>query len=177
MFDKLTFKQKLIALAVVAIMLGLVAYKRSFKLTIEAYSNYNELSKKVDYINQSSSNITELDNEINFYNALLGDEEIEPEFVQQEILSFVSEKAKGVKVFKLEEIHEANQKKIIVYTNQLTLQGSFNDLLTTIYEFEKDFSFSRVANVSFYKKKESKTKEVKLYANILFQNYKMNLKS
>jgi len=174
MFENLTYKQKFLALIVIAILLGYAGYKRSFRLTLDAYNDYTELSEKLKEINSSSSTIQELDTEIRYFDNLLGKENIEPILVQQEILNFVTNNSKSVKVFDLAEVHEASDKKFIIHTNQLTIEGSFEELLKIVYEFEKEFPYSRVVNTSFFKKKDFKTRRIKLYAKIIFQNYEKN---
>lgn len=175
MFEKLSYKQKFLVLLGIIVMLSMAAYKRSFKLTINAYNEYQELNEKLNYINSSSSNIRELDAEINFLDNLIGKEGMEPELVQQEILNFVTNQDKDIDVYKIEEIHEASDNKFLIYSNQLTIEGAFEDLLKIVYEFEKKFQYSRVVHVNFFKKKDFRTKRVKLYAKIIFQNYEKSI--
>jgi len=175
MFENLTYKQKFLALLAIAVLLGLAAYKRSFKLTIDAYNEYHELSEQLYEIKSSSSTVQELDTEIRFLDNLLGKENMESVLVQQEILNFVTNKSTGVNVFDVAEVHEASDNKFIIHTNQLIIEGSFEELLKIIYEFEKKFPYSRVVNTSFFKKKDFKTRRIKLYAKIIFQNYEKNI--
>jgi len=175
MFENLTYKQKFLAMIAIAVLLGFAAYKRSFKLTLDAFSEYYELNEKLEEISSSSTTIQELDTEIRFLDNLLGEESMEPVLVQQEILDFVTHKSKAVTVFDLAEVHEASDNKFLIYTNQLTIEGSFEALLKMAYEFEKEFPYSRVVNTSFFKKKDFKTRRIKLYAKIIFQNYEKNI--
>jgi len=171
MFENLTYKQKFIALLAIAVFLGFAAYKRSFKFTIDAYNEYHELSDKLNEISSSSNTIQELDAEIRYFDNLLGKENVESVLVQQEILNFVTNKSKSVHVFDLSEVHEASDNEFVIHTNQLTIEGSFEELLKIVYDFEKEFSYSRVVNTSFFKKKDFKTRRIKLYVKIIFQNY------
>ena len=175
MFEKLTYKQKIVALFAIILMLSIAAYKRSFKLTINAYNQYQELVEKSNYINSSTSNIKELDAEIIFLDNLLGKDGMEPQLVQQEILDFISQKNSTVDIEYIDEIHKASDNKFIIYSNQLIIKGAFIDLLNMIYSFEKNFPYSRIVNVSFFKKKNSSTRKIELYAKIIFQNYEKNI--
>jgi|GEM_PF-611803 len=171
MFENLTYRQKFLALLAIATLLGFAAYKRSFKLTLDAYHELSELSEQLIEINSSSNTVQELDTEILFLDNLLGEENMESVLVQQEILNFVTNKSKSVHVFDVAEVHEASDNKFTIHTNQLTIEGSFEALLKIVYEFEKEFPYSRVVNTSFFKKKDFKTRRIKLYAKIIFQNY------
>ena len=86
-------------------------------------------------------------------------------------MNFVSNHSKKIEVVRLEEIHEAADNDFVIYTNQLTIEGSMEQLLDVVYAFEKEFTYSRVINVSFFKKKDYATKRLKLYSKIIFQNY------
>jgi len=175
MFENLTYKQKFLAIIAISVLLGFTAYKRSFKLTLDAFSEYYELNEKLEEISSSSTTIQEVDTEIRFLDNLLGEESMEPVLVQQEILDFVTHKSNSVIVFDLAEVHEASDNKFLIYTNQLTIEGSFEELLKMVYEFEKEFPYSRVVNTSFFKKKDFKTRRIKLYAKLIFQNYEKNI--
>ena len=171
MFENLTYKQRFVALLAIGVLLGFAAYKRSFKLTLDAYDEYSTLSGKLNEIKSSSNTIQELDAEIRYFDNLLGKENMESVLVQQEILNFVTNKSNSVTVVDLSEVHEVTDNEFVIDTNQLTLEGDFEKLLKMVYEFEKEFPYSRVVNTSFFKKKDFKTKRVKLYAKIIFQNY------
>jgi hypothetical protein len=175
MFENLTYKQKFMALIAILVLLGVAAYKRSFKLTFDAYNEYHELSNQLSEINSSSNSIEALDNEINYLDNLLGKDDMESVLVQQEILNFVTNKSKAVAIFDLAEVHEASDNEFIINTNQLTIEGDFENLLEIVYDFEKEFLYSRVVSTSFFKKKDFKTRRIKLYAKIIFQNYEKHI--
>jgi len=175
MFENLTYKHKFLAVIAIAVLLGYAGYKRSFKLTLDTFNEYSELNKKLEEVSSSTTAIQDLDTEIRFLNNLLGQESMEPVLVQQEILDFVTNRSAGITVFNLAEMHEVSDNEFLIYTNQLTIEGDFDELLKTVYEFEKEFPYSRVVNISFFKKKDFKTRKIKLYAKIIFQNYEKNI--
>lgn len=171
MFENLSYKQKFWALIGILLMLSIAAYKRSFSLTLNSYKEYKDLTEKLIYVRQNSSIVDDLDAEIRYLDQLIGSDRIEPELVQLEILNFVTTSSKKVNVVSVEEIHEAADNDFLIYTNQLIIEGSMQELLDVVYAFEKEFTHSRVINVSFFKKKDFSTKKIKLYAKIIFQNY------
>lgn len=177
MFNTISYKKKFFALILIGIILSITAYKRSFNLAINSYNESKSLSERLDYINAASNDIGALDKEILFLNYLIGEDSIEPELVQQEILNFVTNNNKRVSVVNIEEVHHANDNDFIIYSNQLTLEGSFKDLLQAIYSFEKQFTYSRLVNVTFFRKKDFKTRQEKLYSKIIFQNYEKEIQN
>jgi len=176
-FNNITYKKKFFILILIGVILSITAYKRSFSLAINSFQESKTLSERLNYINAASNDIGTLDKEIQFLNNLIGEDNIEPELVQQEILNFITSNNKRVAVINIEEVHTANDNGFTIYSNQLTLQGAFKDLLEATYSFEKEFVYSRLVNVTFFRKKDFKTRREKLYSKIIFQNYEKDIQS
>ncbi|WP_438422974.1 hypothetical protein [Aquimarina macrocephali] len=173
MFANLTYKQKLIGLIAIGILLFMAANKRSFKITRQAYDQVQQLEDKLEYVNSSTTDVTQTQVELKFYDKIIGKQGIEPEEIQQQILDFTSS-YDNVYVFNLDEIHIAESNGFNVISNQLTLEGDFNALLEIVYAFEKEFKFSNIVSISFTKEKEFQTRKNKLRVKIIFQNYEKN---
>lgn len=173
MFANLTYKQKLIGLIVIGILLFLAANKRSFKVTRQAYDQVQQLEDKLEYVNSSTTDVTQTQVELKFYDKIIGKQGIEPEEIQQQILDFTSS-YDNVYVFNLDEIHIAESNGFNVISNQLVLEGNFNALLDIVYAFEREFKFSNIVSISFIKEKEFQTRKNKLRVKIIFQNYEKN---
>lgn len=90
MFANLTYKQKLIGLIAIGILLFMAANKRSFKITRQAYDQVQELEDKLEYVNSSTTDVTQTQVELKFYDKIIGKQGIEPEEIQQQILDFTS---------------------------------------------------------------------------------------
>jgi len=172
-FSNLTYKQKLIGLVVLGVLLFLAANKRSFKVTKQAYNQVRQLEDKLDYVNSSTTDISQTQIELQFYDKIIGKQGVAPEEIQQQILDFATS-YDNITVFNLDEIHLAQSNGFNVISNQLTLEGDFNSLLEIVYAFEKEFKFSNIVNVSFQKVKEYQTRKSKLRVKIIFQNYEKN---
>ncbi|GAA4272063.1 hypothetical protein U6A24_11190 [Aquimarina gracilis] len=170
MFANLTYKQKLLGLVVLGVLLFFAANKRSFKITKQAYNQVKQLEDKLNYVNASTTDIGETQAELSFYDKIIGKQGVEPEEIQQEILDFATQYDQ-VLVYNLDEIHLAESNGFSIISNQLTLEGDFNALLEVVYAFEKEFKFSNIVSVSFVKEKEYQTRKNKLRVKIIFQNY------
>ena len=170
MFDKLTYKQKLIGLIVIAILLFVTANKRSFSVTKQAYHQVKDLKSKLSYVNETTASVSQMQAELQLYDKVIGVQGVEPEEIQQKILDF-STRFDAIKVYSIEEIHVAEGNGFMIMTNQLTVEGSFNALSEMMYEFEKEFQFSNIVSMSFIKEKAYQTQREKLRAKVIFQNY------
>ena len=173
MFANLTYKQKLLGLMGVVVILSLAANKRSFKVTRQAYNQVKELEDKLEFVNSSTTDISQTQLELKYYDKILGKQGVDPEEIQQEILDFTSS-FEEVYVFNLDEIHLAESNGFNVISNQLILEGNFNSLLEIVYAFEREFKFSNIVSISFVKEKEFQTRKDKLRVKIIFQNYEKN---
>lgn len=171
MFNKYTFKQKFFVLAILIVLIGLTAYKRSFSLTLDAYKNYKSSKEKLGKINNSWQRVKRIEAEVGYLDNLIGRKAMNADIVQQEILTKFSEIENSTELVKLEKVHKANDEYFNVYTNQLVISGQFNQLLEATYLFEKEFEYSRLVCLNFYSEKEIRSRRLKLYARLTFQNY------
>ena len=172
MFENIPYNKKVIGLIIITIMLSIAAYKRSFSLTLSAYNQMNDLHDRLAYIHASNEDYSTIDQEIRVLDDLIGKKGIDPERVQQELLNFVSINHNNkVSIVDVAKIHESTNKDFLIYTNQLTLKGNYQDLLEVIASFETDFDYSRLVSIAFEKKKNYKNKINILNANLIFQNY------
>lgn len=170
MFDNFTYKQKIIGLVLVSVILFMAARKRSYKIAINTYKQVKEVEEKLKYIKNSNTSIQELKNEISYYDLMIGAEYKSPEDIQQGILGF-SNSFKDIQVIGIEEIHKAPSNDFNIITNRLIVEGYYNELLHLIYAFEKEFSDASIINVKFTKHKEYNRKSNKIKTVITFQNY------
>lgn len=172
MFEKYTYKQKCIALAVLFFMLLFTAYKRSFKNLILVYIENKELVVTAENIASKSKNLEVLSMEIASYDKYLGNQNVTKDVVQQEIIAF-STLHSGISISDLQGIHAFTDDNYSVYTNQLDVTGNINSLMRLAYDFETKFNYSRVISTNYYKVKKNNTKET-LHLKIIFQNYENN---
>ena len=170
MFENFTYKQKLIGLAILTVLMFLTANKRSFRITKQAYQQAKGLKEKLQYVNATGASVTDLQNELALYDKVIGVQGVTPEEVQQHVLDFASS-FPNVSVFGMEEIHMAESNGFTIMTNQLILEGDYNSLIDVIYAFEKRFEFSNVVSIAFVKEKDYQAKKNIVRVKVIFQNY------
>lgn len=171
MFKNISYKRKFYGLLALVVILSFTAYKRSFKGTIETVGFYREAVKS---INESPNSLEELSNikkEIKILDNIIGKRAENPAIVQNEILGFLSMRTQEITLSKIENLHVSNDDYFSIYSNVISLQGDFNGILKTIYEFEKDFEYARIASMVFRTERDPRTSKKELYNDIIFQNY------
>lgn len=173
MFDKYTFQQKNRALLIIFILLAVVFYKRSLILTFMAKDEIKQQEINLANINNLDSDLSVLSQTVNVLDKTIGKSNLKPDKIQQEILNSIANLSTKYQI-NLEEIEETHEYKTVdfsILSNEVILEGRYNDLVSAIYDLELNFEYARLINVEFYKKKIVSTKKTKLYAKILFQHY------
>ena len=171
MFENISYKKKTIFLILFIVVLSMTAYKRSFKITMEAATLLKESKEKLAKVSNAQQHINNLKAEVKFLDKLIGKESGNPKIVQQEILSKLGAITHEHQLEKLDEVHIVSDEYFKIYTNRLEITGNFENLLKTTYDFEQTFDYSRVVGVSFYTYREPRSRKVKLFEQIIFQNY------
>lgn len=173
MFEKYSYKKKFLALLILTFIIAITAYKRSFSTLIQIIKEHNTLSDKIEDINKKAINSSDLAKEVAYLDRIIGKEGISKEVIQQEIVNFTSKRHPRVSINALEPIHLFQDENHTIITNQIDVTGNVNQLLKLGYDFEKNFSDSRIINMHFYSTKKNNKIDL-LHFKIIFQNYEKN---
>ena len=171
MFKNLTYKQKFFLVLVGFVVLFMASYKKTFKRTLVAKNELNLVKQKLATIDNSFNSLYTLKYDIKNLDDLIGGHTQNPEYVQHQILDFVSKTVLKVNVVSLEDTHLFSGNEFLIYSNQIELEGSYESLISILYEIEKKFDNSRVVSTQLYSKKNYKTNKQNLYLKIILQNY------
>ena len=170
MFNQYTYKQKFTALLVVFVMLSIAAYKRSFSQLFQTYKQYGQLKEQINDFNGKSRQLETLNRDVTLMNKVIGKGGESKETIQQEIMHFVSENHPGVSINELQPIHIFQDENYVVITNQLDVTGNANQLLKLAYDFEKQFTLSRIVSMKYYTTKKNNKADI-LHLKLIFHNY------
>ncbi|WP_162128573.1 hypothetical protein [Flavobacterium phycosphaerae] len=124
-------------------------------------------------MNNQTSNIRVLSNQVAGLDKLIGKEGVEKEKIQQEIIDFLVKNGSEISINNLQPIHNFVYDDYQVYTYEIDLTGSYNQLLDLTYKFEKQFDYSKIISLAFYTDKKNTKKEM-LHLKLIFQNYESN---
>lgn len=171
MFKDITYKKKFFGIVVLFILLSAGLYKKTYKSIIAINSQLKDLNSKSMLTENSVFDISNLKEEIKVLDNFIGSDNIRPEQVQQELLTFISDQEFKADLVDIANIHSSKDGEFNVYTNQIELEGDYKSLLTLLYELEKNFKKSKIVNTSFYTLKDYRRNRKKLYLKIIFQNY------
>lgn len=170
MFNQYTYKQKFKALLLLFVLLLITAYKRSFSPLITSYNEYHSLAQKTAEFESKSKELHKLTTEVATLDQVLGKGGQSKEIIQQEIVNFIANKHPEVTIDNIQPIHTFRDNNFTTITNQIDLTGNTNQLLKTVYDFEKEFDISKIVSLQFYTLKKN-DKEEKLHLKLIFQNY------
>lgn len=176
MFDRFTYRQKNYGLLLMFVLMIMVSYKRSFVLTLNAMDEIEQQEKQKTATVSAQSDLETLQIEIAQLNKNIGRSDIEPDKVNQEILSEISRFSKDheVNLEALEETHSFKTVDFTIFSNLISVEGTFNGILSLVWHMENRFQYARLTNVDLYKEQDFTNKKTKLYANLLFQHYRQN---
>lgn len=174
MFDRLTYRQKNYGLLVLFVLMLMVSYKRSFVLTLNALDELASQENQKISAHTAQQSIDLLQIAITQLNRNIGRADLEPDKVNQEILGTISTYSLDheVSLEKLEATHVFQTVDFTIYSNVISVAGSFNGILSLIYYMENEFQYARLTNVNLYAQTDLTTKKTKLYAKLLFQHYR-----
>lgn len=171
MFNNLTYKTKFIAVIVGFILVVLACYKKTYKHMFAAKKELNTVEQKLVNTDDSYSIVSNLKYDITQLDNLIGGQTKNPQFVQQDILDFISKTNYKVDIVSIEDMHIYEGEEFNVFTNQIEVEGSYEALVKLLHQIETYFKNSRVTNTSFYSRKNYKTKRKQLFLKIILRNY------
>lgn len=174
MFENIPNKKKFYAVILIAVILGITAYKRSFKTAIETVSFYSESKENIAGMDQAHNELLYLKDELKTLDAVIGKKVKKPEIVQNEILNFLSKNKFNVTLSNIGNTHVSRDEYFTIYSNKVTIKGGFQELLEAVYAFDVRFDHARIASLKFYVKKEARSMKKELFNDIIFQNYEKN---
>lgn len=152
-------------------MLLIAGYKRSYSGAIANAKAYYSAKEQLNDSQKYASELRELQLINAQLDAQIGNQEMDAVLVQNALVEFAAENALKTELTEVAAMHSYSDAYFEQYSNKITLNGSFNELLAAIYAFERDFEASRINHVSMYTKKNFKTRKDELYTDLLFQHY------
>ncbi|MDO5968997.1 hypothetical protein Q4Q35_04180 [Flavivirga aquimarina] len=152
----------------------MASYKKTYKHTLIAKKELKQVKKELSGNESSLNELYRLKNEISSIDKIIGGQTLNPEYVQQTLLDFISKNDFNVNIVDIEDVHLFSDSEFLIYSNQIELEGSYKDLTYTLYEIEKNFKNSRVISTQFYTKKNYRTNTKTLFLKIILQNYENN---
>lgn len=175
MFENLTYKQKFFGVIIGFVILLLAAYKKTLRHTLASKQQLNIVEQRLEGVNDAYNDLANLRENVKILDNIIGGNNSEPQLVQRQLLNFITKQNFKANIVGIKDVHKYRNDEFTIYTNQIEIQGSYNDLLNLLYMCEKNFKDSRILSAKFYTKKNYTTRKEKLYLNIILQNYEKNI--
>jgi len=174
MFDRFTYRQKNYGLLILLVLMLIVSYKRSFSLTLSLQAEIDNQELRMLDAETADDDFALLQIQVNQLNTTIGKSDLAPDKVQQEILRTITAYSltNEIKLNQLQATHNFETVDFNIYSNLVSVKGTFNGILSLVYAMENDFNDARITNVTLYKEENLITKKTDLYASILFQHYR-----
>lgn len=171
MFKNIPYKKKVIYAAILTVLMLMASYKKNIKKVIRVNKQLSELKSNQLENRNFTSDIHYLKQEIKVIEKYIGDVNVSPESIQQQIIKFISKTSLQTEIVDIEGIHHASFNQFKVYTNQITISGDYKNLIALLHSVEKEFSSSKITSAHFFTKTDYRRNRNELFLNILFQNY------
>lgn len=175
MFGNLTYRLRLILLAVGFFLFLLITYNLAFKKTFRLKHEYKELEASLEQSKNAPQQIAIIKSKLEEIDSRVGGKNIDQinleELIIEHISSFSKQNNLVLKEYPGKHIY--HQQDYITETCKLTVEGSFIKLLKLAYGIEQNFSYGKVSSLNFYTEKNYRTKKTELLLEIYVQNIKM----
>ncbi|WP_435578731.1 hypothetical protein [Gilvibacter sp.] len=174
MLDKYSYKQKFTALVVLAVLMIALAYKRSFGTAIASGSAYFSDKAKLENSALIQSQRQALLQRNADLDAQIGHQQMDAVLVQNALVDFMATQPGSTELTTVAPMHTYSDDYFTRHSNNIIINGSFNELIRTIYAYESEFSLSQIRHISMYRKKNFKTRKHELFTALLFQHYQQH---
>ncbi len=173
MLKKISNTTKLKLMALLIIVFAYLSYDLAIKNTIVSYRACNSYLVKISAAQDAPAQMQKINEELESINVNINT----PlninfqELLLKKVTDFSLER--NIILRELPEPHSYKEQDFLVETNKIVVEGNFIDLLTLMFEMEKEFNFSKIAGVVFASKKDQKTERIRLTLTIYYQNIKI----
>ena len=171
MFKNLSYKKKFFAVLIGFVLLFMASYKKTFKNTFNAKKELGILEEKLSNYKNSLDDLYGLKSDISNLDNAIGGQTMRPEFVQQKLLDFISKNGLDINIVSIDDVHLYSDQEFLIYSNQIELEGTYDDLVSALFEIEKKFKDSRVVSTQLYSKRNYSNNTKSLFLKLILQNY------
>lgn len=176
MIKNLTYKQKNTYLLIGTVAFILIAYITSIQNTVQLYQDNKRIESKITKAENAPKGIAELRKSLDGLNEKLNHYLIDTLKEHQHTLEIVSEFCykKKLVVKELPKRMITVEEDFTILTSALTIEGTYVNLLSLLYELEYRQRLGRLTSVSWKSYVDNKTKKTVLLMTIYLQNITVN---
>lgn len=176
MFKQLTYKRKNQLLIVGALLVLYLMYSMAIKKTLLAYNDYMNTQSHISIAINAPLLAAQLENKIKEMNTQIGSTTADKQNAEQALIELITNYCQNNSLVLREfpEMITTTEGDLTIETNRFVIGGNFKSLINMVYLLEQKKKLGKIASVRYLLKKNIKTKEMDLCANIYLQNIKQN---
>lgn len=176
MFDKFSYKQKCYGLFTVFLLFLMLGYRISFSDTVELLTEINDKEKKLIWLKEKEKELPALKIKMAEFGKAYSNNDSSS--VRDKLTAYISDFAEKnhclVTEIPLNSFFKND--RLRVQTNTFTVRGTFPELLSLLYNLEKDFKYaSKIMSAKFFIVKDIQTKRKNLYLTLVTQSFKQKV--
>jgi len=173
-FKRLTYKTRFWILCGLILVFMIVAWKLAIKKTVDLNKSNNEITGKLENIEDAPIRINLLDKKHDELNQLIGKSINLDSDLHKQLLERVGNYCKNYKITLREfpALHEVDQQDFIIETSNFKMEGGYIKILKLLKLLETEYKIGKVVSVDFYSERNAKTKTKALFARFYIQNIK-----
>jgi len=167
-----TYKQLNVLLVLVTVFVLLVIYNYNVKPTLGLYRECETMRNDLKKIDNAETKLEQLKSIYKKVNAVAGNSKLNNDEIRQVILAKTNSYVKNAFVYSIKEPHVFETNNAQVVTHLLELEGDFKELVKVVNDLENGFKEAKLASIKLFSLVDNRTKKIKLYGLLYFQNYK-----
>jgi len=166
-------KQKNILLSSVLILILFICYKFAISNTLEQRVQYHNLSEEALLFKNAPKQLSLLKQKEKYYDSLLTKYQLDGSSIQNNLLKTINNFADNndLKVISFLEPHVITKNDLTIKTYDITIEGSYKNIIQLIFKLEQKTKFGEIINLNFEKKKNYRKGINYLEANILIKSF------
>ena len=172
MLEKLTYQQRFYFISGSFIVLLILSYSLAIKPTLELIKNHKTLKEKYETIAEAPVKLKTMQRQLDkinstYFSTFTNNTQLSQDYLLEVLNEIVS--TNKVQITNYPGEHSFTNGNLDVTTHIITIKGSFNSLLKTLYNFENSYKSFKIASVKFYSELNRKTKLKQLYMELYIQ--------
>jgi hypothetical protein len=172
MFNKLTYKNKCLALSGGFLLFLFVVYEFSLSDTIKLSGDIKEKEQKLSWLKEKEKELPALKARMaEFEKACSKNDSLA---VRDKLTAFISDFAEknNCLVTEIPVNSSFKNENLNIQTNSFTIKGNFNNLLTLLHRLENEYKYvAKIMSSRFYSVKDMESKRKYLYLTIITQSF------
>lgn len=166
--SSISSKQRFYGLLIGFTLLWFLAYQFSIKNTVEQLGLYLQNQQKLELAAKAPEQIQQFQEQLNQLNANQQYQLYDRSNLFEEVNTFCRENKLSLSNFSPEEMRQQGEYQI--FTNQITVQGKYVDMIKLAYALEFEKGLGHLASASFSRQRDLRSRKTYLEGNLYLQN-------